>query len=793
MSEVMSDRTQSRQKSAKIRSKSRHVAADLLEPRRLMSIVTLSNGTGSGAASVTVDGYGAFGLYTTGVATQYKDFTAGSTGIVEKSYVYFTPLKSFLAEIEATTASNGINPVDLPDPTVEGQTATTYTTMFELKGADAAGTPFDYTVTLTQELSGPVTTGEDASLASAAGQQESILTQKYTVTNNLGVTTNLGLVRYLAAQISAGGRSSPTFGTSGVDASLDGGRTLVATSGDVTVNNSTANVSNDDFLALRSFGGSFDGSQSAIRSQGLDASIAANNGLTVSGVEGDTTTDLTGISVAETNYSPEFAQQSDFTIPGRQSIEFTTVTTLGQGAPLQVVNEAIAQHNATKDANAPTVDPIHVVGDFAFSSSSYDFDFSKNAQGQTIPLSVRIDRLGGTEDSITDTTTGATAPAAVTVSITSSTGQVFPDQTVTFAAGQQSATLVLPTPSDAAGTLTLSLSTTSSGASVTVPSTAIVNVLPTQPTFAFSSPTFSVIEGQGTATISVTRSGNLNGATSVLFSTVTGGTATAGADYTAQTNVAVAFADGQSTATVTVPILTDTLDEPTETVLLSLNGAAASATLDILNADAGAPFVQSLTTQTDNRSITGVQLVFSEALLGIGNIDSFRLYQRSKEGASGSAKLKRIDVAAASYDPATHSVTLTPDKKLGFNKNYEVQLQPDSGLTDLAGNQLNQSPSTGVATYTAYFSRGTKANYVDRTGDAVNLKIKNGSFEQVRSSDGDGATLSLFGSSGSVLTGSVKKRKGSAGTTSLGTVFNTQGVTISLPSSFTYTVAGTPT
>lgn len=791
----MSERTLSRKKNRESR---RFVAgrflADLLEPRQMMSIVTLSTGTGPGGTKVAVDGYGAFGLTPTGVATQYEDFTVGATGIVDKSYVYFTPLRSFLAENEFTTASYGSNPIDLPEPTVVGQTGNLYTTTFNLKGADAGGVPFDYTVTLAQSLSGPTTTGIGNYLPGAASQQQSVLTQKYTVTNNLGTSSNFGLARFLGTSVSLSSLgtpavNSPFYGidnpyyfsfldTVGQNASLDAGRTLVTTAYNPDFENitftdlETDNQLSHNFLSLRSFGGSFDGSQSAIRSSGLDFAIAGSNGLLLTGVEGNVTPDTATLAKAATQYTPQFAQQSDFTLPGRQTVEFTTITTFGEGEPIEL-------HNTNVNA------PVNVVGNFAFSASSYNYDFSKNVLGNTIPLSIRIDRLSGQSDYLdaTDPTNVISTPASVTLSITSTTGQVFAPQTITFAAGQTSASVVIPTPNDLAGTLTLSLSTTTPTAGVVNPGTAIVSVLPTTPTFAFSSTTFTGIEGQGNAAITITRSGNLNGATSVLFSTVTGGTASS-ADFTAQSNVTVQFADGQSTATVNVPITADTQDaEGDETVFLALGSDPTSATLTIKNADAAAPFVSRLTTVTDGKTITGVQLFFSEALLAIGNVDSFGLFLRNKESASGAAKSKPIDIGSLSYDAATQSVTLTPSKKMAFNKNYQVTLKPDAGLTDLAGNQLNQSPSTNVANYNAIFTRGTKANYVDRTGDIVNLKITNGSFEQVRLSNGDGASISLFGTGASLFSGTIKNKDG--GTTSLGTLTNVGGVTISLPPTIT--------
>jgi hypothetical protein len=73
------------------------------------------------------------------------------------------------------------------------------------------------------------------------------------------------------------------------------------------------------------------------------------------------------------------------------------------------------------------------------------------------------------------------------------------------------------------------------------------------PTFAFASATYSVSEGLPSVTLTINRTGDTSAA-SVTVSTANG-TATAGTDYTAQSNVSVAFALNDASKTVTIPIL----------------------------------------------------------------------------------------------------------------------------------------------------------------------------------------------------------------------------------------------
>jgi hypothetical protein len=94
--------------------------------------------------------------------------------------------------------------------------------------------------------------------------------------------------------------------------------------------------------------------------------------------------------------------------------------------------------------------------------------------------------------------------------------------------------------------------------------------------FAFSAQAYSVGE-TGSATITITRTGTAT-AQSVTFTASTNGTAAAGQDFTF-TNVVVSFAVGQSSRTVTVPILSDTLAEGDESVNLMLSAPTGGATL----------------------------------------------------------------------------------------------------------------------------------------------------------------------------------------------------------------------
>jgi hypothetical protein len=93
----------------------------------------------------------------------------------------------------------------------------------------------------------------------------------------------------------------------------------------------------------------------------------------------------------------------------------------------------------------------------------------------------------------------------------------------------------------------------------------------------FGSATYSVNETGGAANITVTRTSGTEGAVGVSYA-VTGGTAVDGTDYTLNSGT-LSFANGQSTATITVPISNDGKFGNDKTVILTLSNPTGSATL----------------------------------------------------------------------------------------------------------------------------------------------------------------------------------------------------------------------
>ncbi len=166
--------------------------------------------------------------------------------------------------------------------------------------------------------------------------------------------------------------------------------------------------------------------------------------------------------------------------------------------------------------------------------------------------------------------------------------------TITFAIGETTKTISIQTTDDAlhenSESLSLSLSNASGGAILNTAS-ATGNILDNDAEGIFAIDSITVNEADGTATFTVTRSGNTAGEGTVFFAT-DDGTGTAGTDYTGKSGSLV-FAAGISTQTIVVDILTDGVVDGPKAFDVILSGAGAghsissdTGTANIIDAEA---------------------------------------------------------------------------------------------------------------------------------------------------------------------------------------------------------------
>ena len=154
--------------------------------------------------------------------------------------------------------------------------------------------------------------------------------------------------------------------------------------------------------------------------------------------------------------------------------------------------------------------------------------------------------------------------------------------TLTFAAGETSRTVTVSVTGDTTDepdeTVVVSLSGSVNAAISTASGTGTITDDDGEPSLSIDSP--SVTEGNsGSASLEFTVSlGAASGRqVTVGYADAGTGTATSGADYTAISAGTLTFAAGETAKTLTVSVTGDTTDEPDETVVVSLSGAANAA------------------------------------------------------------------------------------------------------------------------------------------------------------------------------------------------------------------------
>jgi hypothetical protein len=174
----------------------------------------------------------------------------------------------------------------------------------------------------------------------------------------------------------------------------------------------------------------------------------------------------------------------------------------------------------------------------------------------------------------------------------------------------------------------LALSNPTGGATLGTPANATLSILANnqglQRSIQFGATNYAVLESATNAVITLLRFGALTGAVSVTFNT-SDGTATAGLNYLSVSSV-IAFADGEPSKTVLVPIIDDSIKEPNQTVLLTLSNptggvviGTTNATITIIDVDSGPGgadrtfqpgagannFVRSVALQADGKVVVG--------------------------------------------------------------------------------------------------------------------------------------------------------------------------------------------
>jgi len=277
--------------------------------------------------------------------------------------------------------------------------------------------------------------------------------------------------------------------------------------------------------------------------------------------------------------------------------------------------------------------------------------------------------------------------------------------TLTFASGETSKTITVSTVNDsvheAPESFTVGLSGATGGAILTN-ATGRVSVADddTAPSFAISGA--SVTEG-GAIVMTVTKTGLTAATLSIVYETVNGGAA-APADYAAQSGT-LTFLPGETSKTVTVTTVDDTVYEANETLSVRLSGASGGATISTASG-----------TGTINDNDTMPSFSVANVSVTEGGVATVTVTKSGATGANASVAFATAHGTAnqTNYTGASGTLTFLPgetaktiqiattqDVSFGLTKTFTLGLSSPTAATIGAGTSvvsiIEDDPPPGFA------------------------------------------------------------------------------------------------
>lgn len=414
------------------------------------------------------------------------------------------------------------------------------------------------------------------------------------------------------------------------------------------------------------------------------------------------------------NVTVQFATQPGTAVPG---VNYTTVNTTATFAPGEVVQTVLVpiiddfQITSNKTINlvlsnpsAPAIlgDQTNAVltiinTDSAITFSSPTYQVAKNIP--TGVANINIIRNGGVNNIATvgfATTTNGTAIV--------NTDYLPTNAVVTFNVGETTKNVQIPVVNnnlpEGDRTVTMVISNILNS-SIGSPSNAVLTIKDTvfsPGQLAFAGTNFFVNEGDGTATVTVIRTGGSSGTVSAFYYT-TANTAVPGLNYVSVSN-SLSFADGQTNRTFTVPIIDNNLAQPTVSFNVSLLTNLTSGTtltypsnaqVIIIDNDAGFAFVNATNTVRENVPFVSLGII----RIGPTNT-SLSVDYATHDGTAH---------AGTNYSAASGTLNFTPGQTL---KTLQIPIMDDQGVTgDLLFTVVLSTNSGSLGAQLAYPSTNT--------------------------------------------------------------------------------------
>lgn len=261
--------------------------------------------------------------------------------------------------------------------------------------------------------------------------------------------------------------------------------------------------------------------------------------------------------------------------------------------------------------------------------------------------------------------------------------------------------------------------------------------------FRFSQTGYTVNENGGSAIITVQRVGGSFGIASVHYDASTG-TATPGVDYSAASGT-LNFASGETTRTFAIPVANDNIDEPDETIKLTLSNPSAGAAL-------GSPSAAVLTIN-DNDAAPSLSVSNASVTEANNGSTSNMTFTVSLSAASGQTVTVNFATANATATAPADYVTLNGG------------LTFPAGVTSKTVTIVIKGDNTDEPneTFTLNLSSPTNAGIADAQGVGTivdndgtpTLSINNVSVNEVNSGSNSTATFTVSLSAGSLSTVTV--------------------------------------
>jgi len=464
--------------------------------------------------------------------------------------------------------------------------------------------------------------------------------------NGSEATTTVNIPVTISVTATSSMNYSVTGGTatgSGTDFTLASGTVNFTNGGattqniSITINNDTINETNETIIITLAGGTNANTGAITVHTYTIndnDAaptvafdSAASNGNESVTSVNipvsltGNTTAQTVTVDYAVTGTAT--GSGTDFTL-ANGTLTFNAGTTT-QNISLSVNNDTLDEagetvivtlSNPTVSALGGTTVHTYTINDDDPTPTVQFTTASQASAGETgtMTITAQLSAVSGLAVSVPFSVNGtSTATATTDYTITASP--------LSIPAGSTTATITITIAGDTTDendeTVVVDIgSPTNATASGTTSHTATITDDDNAPTVTFAAATSnSTNETATNRTIAINLSAASGKAISVVV-TDAGGTATSGTDYTAiGSPLTVSFAAGETTKNVTIPVLSDTLDEADETIILTLGtysevsaGAITTHTFSIIDDDAAPTVAFSATTSNGAEATTSVNI-----------------------------------------------------------------------------------------------------------------------------------------------------------------------------------------